>query len=104
MSRRNLHAALSLLMLCAASAGVSSCASRVETHLAFPPVADLKTDPEPVYPEAALQPGPVGEQAEREWWNQTLVWGRTHRDRVARVCAWARDLGHKLPEGYCGAP
>lgn len=92
---------LLILTASALCAGASSCANRAETHLAFPPVADLAVAPEPVYPEAALQPGPDGEAAERAWWNDVLVWGRAHHDRLARVCNWAHDLGMKLPDGYC---
>ena len=92
---------LLILTASALCAGASSCGNRVETHLAFPPVADLRVDPEPAYPEAALQPGPEGEAAERAWWNDALLWGRTHRDRLSRVCNWARDLGMELPRGYC---
>lgn len=80
----------------------SSCGSREETRLAFPPVADLKVDPEPPYPITALAPGQEGEDAERKWWNDVLLWGRTHQARVARVCKWARDLKLELPVGYCG--
>jgi hypothetical protein len=47
-------------------------------------------------------PGAAGEAAERQWWNDVLVWGRAHHDRLARVCAWAADLGYDLPKGYCG--
>jgi len=56
---------------------------------------------EPTYPEAALAPGAAGEQAERAWWNDVLVWGREHHDRLARVCTWAKDLGLELPADYC---
>jgi hypothetical protein len=31
-----------------------------------------------------------------------IIWGRTHHDRLARVCAWHRDLKLKVPDGYCG--
>src|SRR3546814_4708602 len=39
-------ATLKVLTMCALSVAVSSCGSRVETHLEFPPVADLKVDAE----------------------------------------------------------
>src|SRR5207244_2779750 len=66
---------LTILTASALCAGASSCGSRVETHLAFPPVADLKVDAEPVYPVEALAPGSAGEQAERKWWNEVITWG-----------------------------
>jgi hypothetical protein len=69
----------------------------------LPPAADLQVEREPAYPEAALQPGAVGEQAERAWWNDVLVLGRRHHDRLSRVCAWSRDLGLKVPPEYCGS-
>lgn len=69
---------------------------------AFPPVADLKPAPEPIYPEAALEPTPAGEEAERAWWNSVLIWGRGEHDKIVRVCNWARDLKMELPAGYCG--
>lgn len=90
---------LIVAVLCAA---VSSCGSKVETRLAFPDAADLKADPEPPYPEAALQPGEAGAKAEEAWFNDVLAWGRTHHARVARICGWARDLKMPLPQGYCG--
>ncbi len=97
--RFNLRA---ILIASAVLAAAPSCASRVETHRTFPPVADLAVVPEPAYPEAALQPGDAGEAAERAWWNEMLLWGRGHRDKVARICRWARDLGLEVPAGYCG--
>lgn len=33
-----------------------------------------------------------------------IDWGRSHRDKVARICGWARDLKMPLPDGYCGKP
>ena len=92
---------LKALMVSAFCVAASSCASRVETHRTFPPATDLKAAPEPAYPEAALQPGPAGEAAERAWWNDVLLWGRDNRDRVTRICKWAVDLGFKAPPGYC---
>ncbi|MDO7841061.1 hypothetical protein [Sphingomonas immobilis] len=83
--------------------GASSCGNRVETHLAFPAAADLTVDPEPAYPEAALQPGQAGADAERAWWTEVLIWGRMHHDRVARICAWARELKNPTAPGQCGA-
>ena len=59
-------------------------------------------DKEPAYPQEALLPGEVGEQAEDAWTNAMIIWGRTHHDRLARVCAWHRDLKLKVPDGYCG--
>ncbi|MDO7843472.1 hypothetical protein [Sphingomonas immobilis] len=82
--------------------GAPSCGSRVETRLAFPPAADLKAEAEPPYPEAALQPGKAGAEAERAWWSEVLIWGRMHHDRVARICAWARDLKMPVEPGQCG--
>jgi len=93
---------LKILTVSALCVAVSSCGSRVETRLAFPPAADLKVTAEPAYPEAALAAGAEGEQAERKWWNNVLTWGRAHHDRLARVCTWARDLKMQLPPGYCG--
>lgn len=92
---------LRILIASALCVGASSCASRVETHRTFPPAADLRAEPEPAYPATALEPGPAGEAAEREWWNKILLWGRGEHDRVQRVCKWAVDLGFKAPPGYC---
>ena len=80
---------------------MSSCASRVETQLQFPPVADLKVEPEPEYPVAALAPGPAGAEAERKWHDDMLAWGRKGWAQNARVCGWAVELGLKVPKGYC---
>lgn len=91
-----------ILLISACAVAAQSCASRVETSLAFPPVADLKVEPEPTYPEAALALDDAGEAAERAWWNDVLLWGRDHQGKVARICTWARDLGLEVPAGYCG--
>ena len=101
---------LPVVTMLAAALAVSSCASRVETSLQFPPADDLKVDDEPAYPVAALDACPTNlrsdpcpaEQAERQWWNAMVDWGRSHRDKVARICGWARDLKMPLPDGYCG--
>lgn len=91
-----------ILIAAALCVGASSCGNRVETQVTLPRVADLRVDPEPTYPEAALEPGPTGQLAEEQWWTDVLGWGRTHHDRLARVCKWAVDLGLEVPEGYCG--
>src|SRR5574338_1235006 len=96
--RSLLQRILTALACCAA---VSSCASRVETQKTFPPVADLQPAVEPAYPDAALEPGPAGEAAEKAWWNSVLIWGRGEHSKVVRVCNWARDLKMPLPDGYC---
>lgn len=93
---------LPMLTMLAAVAVAPSCANRVETRLAFPPVADMKVDAEPEYPVAAFVGGEAGRKAEEEWWTATLLWGRAHRDRVQRICRWARELKAELPAGYCG--
>lgn len=80
---------------------MSSCGSKVETRLEFPPVADLKQEAEPPYPEAALAPGEAGAKAEREWHDKILIWGRKGWAQNRRVCQWAVDLGLKVPPGYC---
>jgi hypothetical protein len=67
-----------------------------------PPVADLKVDKEPEYPLAALMPDEAGRKAEEEWLAKVLIWGRTHHDRVQRICRWAVDLKLEVPDGYCG--
>lgn len=67
----------------------------------FPPAADLQPTQEPLYPEAALEPTPAGEAAERAWWNSVLIWGRGEHSKVVRICNWARDLKMDLPAGYC---
>ena len=92
---------MSLAMMLVCAAAVSSCASKVAIRPEFPPVADMKVDPEPEYPLAALEPGEAGTAAERAWWNQVLLWGRTHHDRVQRICGWARELKAPVPEGPC---
>jgi hypothetical protein len=81
---------------------VSSCGSRVETHLALPPASDLAQEAEPPYPVEALQPGEEGRKAEEAWNARILIWGRRGWAQNARVCRWAVDLGLKVPEGYCG--
>ena len=92
---------LAVLMICAASVAVSSCASRVETLVKFPPVADLAQTAEPEYPIAALEPGEAGAKAEKEWNDKILIWGRKGWAQNARVCRWAVELGLKVPTGYC---
>lgn len=77
---------------------VAGCSSRTETRFAFPPVADIKVEAEPAYPEAAL----TDPAAEDLWWNDVLLWGRDNRDKVARICKWAKDLGNDVPAGWCG--
>lgn len=69
---------------------------------AFPPAADLKVDAEPAYPTEALEPGEVGSKAEAAWISKVLIWGRTHHDRVQRICTWARELKAPVPDGTCG--
>ena len=91
-----------ILLASAVCVAVSSCNNRVETLKTFPPAADIQPAPEPPYPEAALDPGPVGEAAEKAWWNSVLLWGRGEHSKVVRVCNWARDLKMEIPEGYCG--
>lgn len=81
-----------------ALAALSGCANRTETQLAFPPLADIKVEAEPAYPEAAL----TDPAAEALWWNEVLLWGRDNRDKVARVCTWAKDLKYEVPADWCG--
>lgn len=77
--------------------------------VALPPAPDRKVDAEPLYPVAALEACPTNlrsdpcpaAEAERKWWNEMLIWGRTHRDRVARICGWGRLLEKDVPEGWC---
>ena len=88
---------LRILLVSACCVAVSSCASRVETHLQFPPAADIKVVQEPAYPLEALS----DPAAETKWWNDVLLWGRDNRDKVARVCKWAKDLGNDVPAGWC---
>jgi hypothetical protein len=99
------------VMMLAAAPVVSSCANRAETQLKFPPVADIKPDAEPAYPDAALEPCPTNlrsdpcpaADAERAWWGSMIEWGRTHHGRVERICRWARELKARLPTpDYCG--
>lgn len=88
--------------------GASSCGSR-DSSVFLPPAPDRRVDAEPQYPVAALEPCPTNlrsdpcpaETAEREWWRDLLLWGRTHRDRVARVCVWGRALKQDVPAGWC---
>lgn len=80
---------------------MSSCASRVETLVKFPPAADLAQSKEPEYPIAALEPGEAGAKAEKEWNDKILIWGRKGWAQNRRVCQWAVELGMKVPTGYC---
>lgn len=41
------------------------------------------------------------EEAAQSWWADVLLWGRGHRDKVARICLWARELKKDVPEAYC---
>ena len=75
----------------------SSCGSKVETRLAFPPVTDLQAVAEPVYPVEAL----TDPNVEAAWWNDVLLWGRNHHDKVSRICKWSKDLGHEVPDDWC---
>lgn len=90
-----------VLMMLAASAAVSSCGNKEEIHLKFPPVADLKQQPEPAYPIEALHEGEEGAKAEDAWQDRILIWGRTGWAQNRRVCQWAVELGMKVPDGYC---
>ena len=92
------------LTIAAPVVGASSCGNRVDLRVDHPPVADLKVDPEPPYPLAALLPGEEGARAEEDWNKQVLIWGRGHRDRVQRICRRSQRLGLALPEGYCEPP
>ena len=65
--------------------------------MSFPNAADLQVDQEPQYPIEALS-DPAAEEA---WANDVLMWGRTHHDRLARVCGYFRDLKMPLPPGHC---
>ena len=67
----------------------------------FPAATDLTTEPEPVYPVAALIPGEQGQKAEDDWWKDVLIWGRGGWDKVGRICDWAVLLGKELPAGSC---
>ncbi len=67
----------------------------------FPPSADLKVDPEPAYPTEALVDGEEGSKAEAAWISKMLIWGRTHHDRVQRICRWAVELKAPVPPGTC---
>jgi hypothetical protein len=90
------------VLLVVAPLALAGCATRVETQVSYPPVADLQVDPEPPYPDTALEPTEAGRRAEEEWLAKTLIWGRNHHDRVQRICRWAVDLKLKVPVGYCG--
>lgn len=92
---------LAILTLAAFCAGASSCGSRDETRLAFPPAADLRPVAEPPYPDAALQPGEAGRLAEEAWWNEMLIWGRGEQAARIRVCAWVLKLGYDAPKDFC---
>ena len=69
--------------------------------MSSPDVADLQVDQEPQYPIEALQDTEEGRKAEEAWNNAILLWGRTHHDRLARVCGYFRDLKVALPTGHC---
>lgn len=42
-----------------------------------------------------------GRKAEEAWFNAVLLWGRTHHDRLARVCGYFRDLKMPIPAEHC---
>jgi len=88
-----------ILLASACCVAVSSCANRVETRLAFPPVADIQVVAEPEYPVEALADPAV----EAAWWNDVLLWGRDHQNKLSRVCKWAVDLKYEVPDGWCGS-
>jgi len=81
-----------------AIAALSGCMDRTETRLAFPPVADIQVVAEPTYPIEALTDPAV----ESAWWNDVLLWGRDHHNKLSRVCKWAVDLKYEVPDGWCG--
>ena len=89
---------LRILLVSACCVAASSCANRVETQIQFPPAADIKVVQEPKYPLEAL----TDPAAEAKWWDDVLLWGRDHKNKVARVCKWAKDLGNDVPAGWCG--
>lgn len=92
---------LRAMTLAAFAVAVSSCNSRVETRLSFPPAADVKVEAEPVFPAAALEPGPLAAEAERKWNDDMIIWGRKGWQQVRRVCEYHVRLGLKVPPGWC---
>lgn len=70
----------------------------------MPPADDLKVEAEPLYPIEALGAGPEAADAEDQWWNEVLAWGRTGWGNVARICRWSRDLGKEVPAEWCDPP
>ena len=103
---------LRLLISLAVVVAAPSCASkeRVWTIPVSLPAADLKVEPEPAYPAAALAPCPTdsradacpAEDAERDHSDAALIWGRAGWAKVKRLCQFARGIGQPLPEGWCG--
>ena len=81
------------LVLCAALASVSSCASKATPLQAYPPIADLRDEPKPrLTPEmgesdAALALHDI--EVER--------WGDRGWEAVGRICRWAKANGLREP-------
>lgn len=73
----------------------------------MPPAADIKPEAEPLYPVAALvaTTPQEAETAERGWWNEILLWGRSEHAKITRICSWAATLSAEfkldLPKDWC---
>lgn len=65
--------------------------------LGTPPADALRADPEPAYPKAALAETEAGREAERQFNDDVLTWGRGLKMQVDRLCRWTARAGAKLP-------
>lgn len=57
-----------------------------------PPVADLRSEPEPVPPLEIV----TDEKADERYRAEHEAWGRRGWAAVKRLCVWARDNGAKV--------
>lgn len=60
--------------------------------IAYPPIADLQTKPEPVFPEEAL----TDPDAFDKWTSEALLWGRDGWLQVGRLCRYFQGHGMEV--------
>lgn len=92
LSRARLAAATALPLLLLA---VSGCGERVISTPSFPPTADLEAVTAPkTRPSAEIVTDP---QAAERYNAAVESWGDRALDAGRRICAWAEQMGAKLP-------